>query len=412
MFFPYGDTPNPGNYRPWVTWGLIALNVLVYFVFTMPLEGRAVNPDDPVLEQYLRVMMANLPTDIDLRQILNSISAYDLFVFKHGYKPGAPSTADLFTSMFMHGGLMHLAGNMLYLYIYGDNVEHRLGRGLFLVVYLLTGVAATLAFAIFAHNSMIPLVGASGAISGVLGLYFLMFKDNRIKVFVLFFPFIMTTWLVSARWVLGFYLFFDNVLPFLAGSASGVAHGAHIGGFVAGLAIAALFGKYGRRLLRKRRPRVRVVPDPESSDSGNSESGPAKPGPGDKPRAVPSDLVRLRSAMSAGSAEESLEILRKMGPSAAESLGPAECAVLAGWLQDAGYKDSAGGLLKRCLATHPGSNDLARIFLGLGLVRIQQGAYAAATQHLLAVFDHNPDEITAARAKRALEGIEQGEQPN
>ena len=101
---------------------------------------------------------------------------------------------------------MHLFGNMLFLWIYGDNVEYRLGRLAFLLWYLATGVAATLFFAVFALDSTVPLVGASGAISGVLGFYFLWFPRNTVRLFVFLFPFFMNVVAVPARIVLGVYL--------------------------------------------------------------------------------------------------------------------------------------------------------------------------------------------------------------
>jgi membrane associated rhomboid family serine protease len=148
--------------------------------------------------------------------------------------------------MFLHGGWMHLAGNMLFLYIFGNNVEARLGSVPYLLVYLLTGVTATLFFAAFAPGSQIPLVGASGAISGVLGCYFLWFPRNRVKTFIFLFPFLMTTVLLPARLVLGVYLILDNLLPFIinGGAGAGVAHGAHIGGFLGGLGLAYGFDRW------------------------------------------------------------------------------------------------------------------------------------------------------------------------
>jgi len=129
---------------------------------------------------------------------------------------------------------------MLFLWIYGDNVEHRLGTIRFLFWYLATGVAATLSHALFAMKSPLPMVGASGAISGVLGFYFVWFPRNRVKFLVLL-PFFLHVVLVPAWIALGLYLLVDNLLPlFVAQSGAGVAYGAHIGGFVAG-AIAALF---------------------------------------------------------------------------------------------------------------------------------------------------------------------------
>lgn len=238
MLFPVGDTPNPPGFRAWVTWALIALNVLIYLLVSLPLSLSAPDPADPLVQEWLTVMARRLPPGADLHDLLAQLSAYDLFTFEHGYKPGAPSPTDLFSSMFLHGGFMHLAGNMLFLWIYGDNVEHRLGRGTYLLAYLGTGAAATLAFSLLSAGSMVPLVGASGAISGVLGMYFLWFPSNRVKVFIAFFPFFMEVVLVPARIVLGIFVVVDNVLPLVAGGGGGVAYGAHLGGFVAGLLVA------------------------------------------------------------------------------------------------------------------------------------------------------------------------------
>ena len=160
MFLPLGDTPNPRNFTPWVNWALIAANVGVYVLITLPLSQTPVDPTDPLLREYLRAIAPNLPPLTSLRQVLVHLSAYDLFTFAHGYKPGAPEVGDLFACMFLHGGFLHLAGNMLFLWIFGDNVEHRLGRVGYLLAYLATGVLATLSFSLFETGSMTPLVGA------------------------------------------------------------------------------------------------------------------------------------------------------------------------------------------------------------------------------------------------------------
>jgi membrane associated rhomboid family serine protease len=141
--------------------------------------------------------------------------------------------------MFLHASLMHVGGNMLYLWIFGNNVEARLGPLRFLFWYLATGVAALAFHAAFNLRSPAPLVGASGAISGVLGFYLLWFPRNVVKVWVFLFPFYIGVVHIGAVWVLGMYLLLDNLLPFLIAPASGgVAHGAHIGGFVAGMVAA------------------------------------------------------------------------------------------------------------------------------------------------------------------------------
>ncbi len=137
---------------------------------------------------------------------------------------------------------------MLFLWIFGDNVEHRRGKLGYLLTYQGTGMAATLFFSLFAPDSRVPMLGASGAISGILGCYFWWFPANQVRVFIFLFPFFMDVVQVPARFVLGIYLLVDNLLPFLlkVGAATGVAHGAHIGGFLAGLALAVALGQKKR----------------------------------------------------------------------------------------------------------------------------------------------------------------------
>ncbi|MDH3997433.1 MAG: rhomboid family intramembrane serine protease [Desulfuromonadales bacterium] len=235
MILPIGDVPNPST-KPIVNWALIALNVVVFLAVTLPLSTTQPDLNDPVLLDYLGTLRSQGQWPVQM------ISAYDLVVFEHGFRPAEFSITGIFSAMFLHAGWMHLLGNMLFLWIYGDNVEHRLGHACYLIAYLGAGVAATLFFALFVPNSQIPMIGASGAISGVLGFYFLWFPRNRIKVLLLFFPLLVTTLLIPARVVLGVYLVIDNVLPFLTTSAEGggVAYGAHIGGFLTGLGVAAM----------------------------------------------------------------------------------------------------------------------------------------------------------------------------
>lgn len=238
MLLPIGDLPNPRR-TPWVTWLLMAANVAVFLAVTLPAFHARADLNDPLLLDYLRILSQHDPRP--LPELLSQVSTYELTVFRYGFRPAAPSPVTLLTSLFLHAGWLHLAGNMLFLYIFGDNVEDRLGSFRFLLVYLATGIAATAFFALFVPGSQVPLIGASGAISGVLGCYFLWFPRNQVKVFVFLFPFIMTSVLVPARLVLGFYLIVDNLLPFLvtATDGGGVAHGAHIGGFLAGMGLAA-----------------------------------------------------------------------------------------------------------------------------------------------------------------------------
>lgn len=155
--------------------------------------------------------------------------------------PGfADAITALFLSMFMHGGIMHIAGNMLFLWVFGDNVEDRMGHVKYLFFYLLCGVVATIThslFALFTGTGHMSLVGASGAIAGVLGAYFVLFKHARVRTLVFLF-FIITTVDLPA----GFFLFYWLIIQvFSIGMASGVAYMAHIGGFGAGYLLVRAF---------------------------------------------------------------------------------------------------------------------------------------------------------------------------
>lgn len=151
-----------------------------------------------------------------------------------------PAWMTVFTSMFLHGGWMHLIGNMLYVWIFADNVEDRMGHGRFLIFYLLCGVGAALAQALPDPHSQIPMVGASGAISGVLGAYLLMFPRAKVLVLIPLGPFSQMTRL-PALVVLGLWFGMQLLSEMFAPPGAGVAFRAHIGGFVAGLLLMPVF---------------------------------------------------------------------------------------------------------------------------------------------------------------------------
>ena len=162
-----------------------------------------------------------------------------------------PPWATVFTSMFMHGGWMHLIGNMLYLWIFGDNVEDSMGHGRFVVFYLLCGIAAVLAQALPDPNSTVPMVGASGAISGVLGAYLLLYPHARVLV-VIPLGFILQTMRVPAGIVLLLWFGLQLLSNAMAQAGQGgVAFRAHIGGFVAGMLLIPIF--------KQRRFRLRLM---------------------------------------------------------------------------------------------------------------------------------------------------------
>jgi membrane associated rhomboid family serine protease len=204
---PIGDDNSGRRTVPLVTYALIALNILFFFV---------------------------------------ELSGGDAFIMKWAFVPSrflANPVADfptLFTSMFMHASWVHLGGNMLYLWIFGDNVEDRFGPVKFLVFYLLCGIAATFAQLAFSIGSSIPNLGASGAIAGVLGSYLVMFPQGRVRVLMGRGIIPMPALIVIGLWfVLQFFSGIDSIAS--TADTGGVAYMAHIGGFVAGFVLTFLF---------------------------------------------------------------------------------------------------------------------------------------------------------------------------
>jgi len=176
---------------------------------------------------------------------------FALFLRSHGLVPASASPLTAITSMFIHGGLLHFGGNMLYLWIFGDNVEDRMGHDRFLVFYLVCGTAAAALQMLASPQSRIPMVGASGAIAGVLGAYLVMFPRSRVLTLVpiVFFFHIVE---VPALLLLGLWFVLQLLLGVSALSATatsdvgGVAFWAHTGGFVAGMALVPLFRRRER----------------------------------------------------------------------------------------------------------------------------------------------------------------------
>jgi membrane associated rhomboid family serine protease len=209
---------NPTRTTPFVNIALILANVLV-FIYQLSLPMRAERA----------FVMANATIPSHVAQCVAGHAG-----FQAAFEP-------LFTSMFLHGGLMHLLGNMLFLWIFGDNVEDYFGHVGYLFFYFVCGIGSGLVHVLFNLNSPLPAIGASGAISGVMGAYILLFPTHRILTF--FFIFLIP---VPAFLILGYWF----VLQFLEGigqlgtaARGGVAFWAHIGGFLLGLAITAVVRK-------------------------------------------------------------------------------------------------------------------------------------------------------------------------
>ena len=387
MFLPLGDEPNPRGV-PVVTYTLIGINVAVFLFVTLPLSAVRPALDDPALFEYLNAIRPQFPGQTAAERLLQQISAYDLVVFSYGFRPADPSVIALLTSLFLHGGFMHLAGNMLFLWIYGDNVEHRLGPARYLVAYLGTGVLATLSHAVLDFGSVLPMVGASGAISGVLGFYFIWFPRNRVRLWIMLFPFFMNVIYAPARLVLGMYLVVDNLLPFLVtrgAGGGGVAYGAHIGGFLGGLAYAWWSG---RRELQ-RRPQD-FEPDPEPAEPAFD--------------ADPSSVRGVRQLIAAGEhGRAAAEYFRLSAARTARLLMPGDSINFGRWLANNGHPDAALVVYQRHLRDYPLGPYAAEAHLGAGLVQLHaRNQPTAAYQHLVAVLDADPHPDTEGYARRAL----------
>ena len=201
MLLPIGDD-NPNERTPFVHYAILGANVLVFlFMAGMTREGEGD------------------------------------FIMRWGLVPAQFSLLNLFTSLYLHGGLAHIFGNMLFLWIAGDNVEDRLGHAGYFVFYHLAGAAASLAHVAFAADSPVPLVGASGAISGVMGAYAVFFPNSKIKIWYWVFLFFMNVVYVSAKWAVGLWFLMQVLLATLT-RGSHVSYDAHIGGLLFGVGAA------------------------------------------------------------------------------------------------------------------------------------------------------------------------------
>ena len=210
MFFPIGDTQVEGGFKPHVSYALIAINVAL-FMYEVTLNQQEIQA----------------------------------FLFRYGSIPAEISSGidmhTLFTSMFLHGGWMHLIGNMLFLWVFADNIEAIIGNAMFLFFYLAGGLMGSAAHILLDSNSMVPTIGASGAISAVMGAYLVMFPKSKIKVFILFFTTYMPALVFLLLWF-GQQLIsgLGNLTP-QASESAGTAWWAHIGGFVYGVVLGFFF---------------------------------------------------------------------------------------------------------------------------------------------------------------------------
>ena len=226
---PVGDDANPRGGFPIVNIAIIVVNVLVFILLQLPSDAFTMGFSAIPFE------ITHMKDLVGPQAIVLPDGTRDTIVEAPGPNP---IWLTLLTSTFMHGGWTHLGGNMLFLYIFGDNVEEQFGSALYLVFYLIVGVLASLTFVLFNPDSVIPSLGASGAISGVLAAYLVLFPNNRIRV-VSFFGFFPFSYRVPAIVMIGLWALLQFVNGFgsiaVSEQTSGVAYMAHVGGFIAGL---------------------------------------------------------------------------------------------------------------------------------------------------------------------------------
>lgn len=218
---------NPGRTTPFVTWAIIASCVAVY-VWEWSLGSQT----DAVF-----MVLGFIPASL----------LGDHLMPPAGYVT-VPSVATIFTSMFLHGGLLHLGGNMLYFWIFGDNVEDAMGHVRYFFFYFICGIAAALTLAFIQPHAQVPMIGASGAISGVLAAYVFLYPRARVTVIVplgiIFYPLA-----ISAMWVVGFWFVLQLISAVLSDpSQPGVAFWAHVGGFGAGVLLTPILKSRQYRL--------------------------------------------------------------------------------------------------------------------------------------------------------------------
>lgn len=245
MVLPLYDDNSDRQITPWVNYAIIALNIFVFVV----LQGIGTN------EQFTYAF-STVPQEIltghDIvtasREVIDPATRQRFLIPGLGETPGSVYFT-LFTSMFMHGGIAHIAGNMLFLWIFGDNIEDRLGHVRYLIFYLLCGLLASLAHvfvtAMLATEQaelLVPSLGASGAISGVLGGYLLLHHSRRVTVLLFRFLTDVPAWVAIGIWFA--FQLISGLGMLGAGSAQGgVAYAAHVGGFVAGLVLIKFFDR-------------------------------------------------------------------------------------------------------------------------------------------------------------------------
>jgi len=228
--FPIGDDNSDRRIQPVVNYAFIGINILV-FLLLQQLGGN------DAFTYAFSLVPQEVTTGIDLTGVQVLRDSLGRTAEIQHYATPLPVYFNFLSSMFMHGDIMHIVGNMLFLFIFGDNIENRIGHIRYAVFYIICGLAAAAGQIIMGPDSIIPMLGASGAISGVLGGYLMLFPQRSVRAIIFHFA---TT--VPAFVAIGIWIAYQLVLGYLTPSGGGgVAYAAHIGGFVAGLALIRLF---------------------------------------------------------------------------------------------------------------------------------------------------------------------------
>lgn len=236
--FPIADDNSEVRIVPFVTYIIIALNVVVFVI----LQGIGSND---AFTYAFSLVPREVTSGVDLIGLESVRDSAGRLLGQIQHQPALLGVYfNLLSSMFMHGDIMHIFGNMLFLWIFADNLENRIGHTRFVIFYLICGLAAAFGQIIMDTSSVVPMLGASGAISGVLGGYLVLFPNKQVRAIM--FSFMMTT--IPAFVALGLWIGYQLLMGYLnSGAGGGVAYAAHIGGFVAGVVLIKIFaiGKNG-----------------------------------------------------------------------------------------------------------------------------------------------------------------------
>jgi membrane associated rhomboid family serine protease len=234
--FPIGDDNSDRTITPFVNYAFIGINILVFLLL------QQIGSND-AFSYAFSLVPKEITTGIDISGVQIVRDSFGNTGQVQHFDTPLPVYFNFLSSMFMHGDIMHIFGNMLFLWIFGDNLENLLGHIRFAAFYIVCGLAAAIAQIVMDTDSIIPMLGASGAISGVLGGYILLFPQRQVRAIIFHF---LTT--VPAFIAIGIWIGYQMIVGYLTPAGTGgVAYAAHIGGFIAGVALIKVFA-LGRRV--------------------------------------------------------------------------------------------------------------------------------------------------------------------